>query len=186
MDEQLQRFILEHELEQHAAEFGRRVQEEAQSFKRHLKRSDNMPRLTQVRSLANALAPQGAADTPSRRLARLHELAAGQVQRLKPPTLLPKPFTQMTLNEADLPDKFWVYIAGRLGGLRMANAGHPGELEHFWAKLRSRYGERWPEHPDAETETLIHLCLAETFVYHLTETWEYSDPESEAHDETTL
>jgi hypothetical protein len=209
MDAQLQQFILEHELDQYATGFGRHIQEEAQSFKRHLARLGKAPRLTQVRSLANALAPRGAVrpappdvgergrsgQAASRKevtvppqaygLARLHELVAGQLRRLKRRSP-PAPLTQEQVADADLPDEFWVYVAGRLGGLHTADAAQPGELAQFWAGLRTHYGDTWPEQPDAETAGLIHLRLAETFVHHLTETWEYFDPESEGHDETTL
>jgi len=209
MDAQLQQFILDHELERYAAAFGRRIQEETRLLKRHLAHLEKTPRLTQVRSLANALAPRGAArpappDIRERRradqappqqaaaispqayrLARLHELVAGQLRRLKKAAPA-APLTELTLAGAGLPDEFWVYVAGRLGGLRMAGAEQAGESAHFWAELRNRYGDDWPEQSDSETAERIHLRLTEAFVHHLTETWEYFDPESEERDETTL
>ena len=166
-DEKLRQLVLAHELQRWTATLARTVQSDAKELKQHLKAHNRAPRLTQIRSLANALAPLGAKASPPFRLARLHELVAGQLQRRG--QKIPAPMSRMK----EAPDSFWLYVAGRLAGLRSGDQQKPGEVERFWAALHARYGDLWPAEPDPAIAAGVHLSLAEAFVYHLVETWEY-------------
>ncbi|MDH7487491.1 MAG: hypothetical protein QHJ81_14605 [Anaerolineae bacterium] len=171
-EEKVRQLVLAHELQRWTSTLANTVQSEARELKQHLEARESAPHLTQVRGLANALAPLGAEDSPERRLARLHELVAGQLQRRG--QRIPSPMLRMGVP----PDSFWVYVAGRLAALRSGDQQEPGEVEKFWALLQERYGGLWPAEPDAATGARVHLRLAEAFVYHLVETWEYSGREA--------
>jgi len=173
-DQDLRELLLEHELQRTATLLASNIQSEVRQLKQHLEGGRRAPRLSQVRSLANALAPL-AGTTPAWRLARLHELVAGQLQRRD--EKMPTPITQPIRRTEKLPASFWSYVAGRLMGLRSGDWDQPGEVELFWRRMTERYALDWPAHPDAGTLARIHLRLAEALVYHLIETWEYTESE---------
>lgn len=173
-DQDLRELLLERELQHTATLLASNIQSEVRRLKQHLEERGHAPRLTQVRSLANALAPLAGA-MPAWRLARLHELVAGQLQRRE--EKMPAPITQPIRRTEELPGSFWSYVAGRLMGLRSGDWEQPGAVELFWQHTSDRYALDWPARPDAETLARIHLRLAEAFVYHLIETWEYTETE---------
>lgn len=173
---QVRSLIVEHELQRFMVDLAQQVRNDVTNLKGL---TGNQLRLSQVRSLANALAPAGASDSPQLRLARLHELAAGQLQRREqklPPAITrfdPKAATSHAPAEL-----FWLYVAGRLAGLRSGDDAHPGDLERLCKRIKGKYPDLWPEgQPDAPLRHQLHLRLAETVIYNLVETWEYANEE---------
>ncbi len=177
-EDRLRTLLFDHEVERRCTTLARHIQQEAALLKEQLTQARRAPRLSQVRSLSNVLAPQGAGDSPAQRLARLHELAADQWQRARQQNQALPPIAPPGSRARNLPDSFWLYVAGRLVSLRSGNWDQPGETENLWRGLHSRDKNAWPERPDAATLADIHLRLAEAFVHHLIETWEYSESEA--------
>ena len=172
----LSELLLIHEIELDATQLAQEIRCEVTLLKQQLTQLQRTPRLSQVRSLSNALAATGASDNPTLRVARLHKLVANQLERRK--TSTPSPITQAIYQADALPDSFWGYVTARLLGLRSGNLQQPGRTEEVWRTLSERYTRlSWPTSPPVETLDLIHLRLVETFAYYVIETWEYTTEE---------
>lgn len=176
----VEQLVVMHEMEMKAIQLAREIQREAARLKRQLSSMKKAPYLSQVRSLNNALTPQGAKDSPALRLARLHQLVAFQLERGKEE--LPAPIVHGIEAADALPTSFWQYVAARLLGLRLGNGSSSGLTEQVWQTVTTRYKQR--AMPATAKSTLaekqhliqdqIHLRLAETFVHQLCESWEYT------------
>lgn len=157
----LRALVLAHEGERVATRLTTQVRDAVHTLRARLAQA---PRLSQVRSLGNALAAQGQGDTPGLRLARLHGLVALQLERYA--------------KENDrLPAKqLWQRCAQELERLRSGSPDAPGKVEEVWQNVGRRYaGLNWPTEPAAAQADEIHLRLAESFVHAWSEAWEYAE-----------
>jgi hypothetical protein len=166
-------YLLEQALQQEQSRLFTVTQQEAHRLLAHLQEQGNLPSTSQIRALANALSPQGVGDDARQQLLRLHSLIARHLLRTQKSDSITLPPALPRLAPDQVPD-FWDYVAGRLLALRSGDSTSPGQVEKLWQIIGSRYQvDVFAQAPDAAQLDAIHLRLAQTFLYALTETWEY-------------